>query len=56
MTLPDTIRKQIETALVQSEMSLDDFLEQFDIDQVDALLLLYEAGLIDTELFERIYA
>lgn len=51
----DPIKKQLESALVRSDMSLEDFLEQFDVEAIDVLTLLYDDGLIDPELFERIY-
>ena len=42
--------KFLETWL--EEESLEDILEKFDVDPVDAFILIYEAGLIDEELLE----
>lgn len=55
MTLTKETKKALEKALELSDLELEDFLEQFDIEPADVLTLLYEQGLIDPELFERLY-
>lgn len=56
MNMNNEIKKHIESALVRSDLDLEDFLEQFDVSPEDTVFFLYSSGMIDTELFERLYA
>lgn len=49
-----TIQKQIETVLKMTleDESFTDFLERFDLTPEEVFTHLYEAGLIDPDLFE----
>lgn len=55
--LNNILKKMIEDAveLALEEMTLEEFLEQFDISPIEAVECLFSNGLIDQELMERIY-
>lgn len=46
------IFNQVSAAL--EDMTLEDFLAEFDISPEEAVFELYQSGLIDPELFERL--
>ncbi len=48
--MEQSVRKLLEYA------SLEDFLEHFDMTPEETVLQLYEAGLLDPDLFEEVVA
>ena len=47
------IDKRLETLLEQ--MTLEELLEEFDVTPTEVFELLYDEGMLDEELFERLF-
>jgi len=55
--LNNTVKRMIEDSvnLALETITLEDFLEQFDITPIEAVECLFSSGLIDQELMEKLY-
>ena len=51
-------KRQIEKTFTNQleDKTLEEILEDFDITPVEALMLLFDSGMIDEELLEKYYA